>query len=120
MSRQAVIKTDIEVKNMDILKEAIQLAVEELGGVLASTVRYYAGEAIGININGVSMGVIVQDGKLQFVGDDYHLSMDAAKKLMKLIKQKYSARALQKVLIKFGFTTQVQQSESIIVRGVKA
>jgi len=122
MSRQAKIETDIVIKDICVLKDAVALACKELLGTAVEQIRYYAGKNLvtGIKVGHVEIGVTVENGKLVFVGEDYVLNSPEGTKIQRAVVKNYKSLGLVRVFKKLGYATSFKQGAKNIIMGVRS
>jgi hypothetical protein len=126
MSHFSLIKIRIRNPNIALLKRAVELVAEELGGEPTTTIRDYYARTMDVVAGVVNktfhrgIGVRVNEkGEVEVVGDFYLIPSSAVKQFQELLVRNYTALAMQTALAQLGYRVQVQKiQDRIFVRGV--
>jgi hypothetical protein len=126
MSHFSLIKIRIRNPNLALLKRAVEMVAEELGGELVTTVRDYYGRtmecAAALKNSTFKRGVGVrvnEKGEVEIVGDFWDVPRSEVERFQQLLVRNYTALALTQALSALGYRVQVQRiQDRVFVRGV--
>jgi hypothetical protein len=126
MSHFSLIKMKIRNPNLTLLKRAVEMVAEELGGELTTTIRDYYGRtmecAAALRNNTFKRGVGVRvsaRGEVEILGDFWGVPRSEVERFQQLLVRNYTALALQTALAQLGYQVQVQRvQDRVFVRGV--
>jgi len=126
MSHFSLIKIKIRNPNLAMLKRAVEMAAEEMGGQLTTTIHDYFGRimecAAAMKNSTFKRGVGVrvnERGEVEVVGDFWGVPKSEVERFQQLLVRNYTALALQTALAQLGYQVQVQKvQDKIFVRGV--
>lgn len=144
MSHIAIYQTKIEVAPLAgeaarandaswrLLREAVELTANELGGRLAPYIIDYYGAATDCEFGlvtpefrrGVGVKVMPDTGEVRFIYDDYGGFKLPALKICERIQQNFTALALTEALASLNYSVELQEETStggerkLVLRGV--
>jgi hypothetical protein len=126
MSHFSLVKVKIRNPNLTLLKRAVEMVAEELGGQLTTTIHDYFGrtmECAAAIKNGAfkrGIGVRVNEkGEVEIAGDFWGVPKQEVERFQQLLVRNYTALALTQALGALGYQVQIQKvQDKIFVRGV--
>jgi hypothetical protein len=126
MSHFSLIKIKIRNPNLAMLKRAVEMAAEEMGGQLTTTIHDYFGRimecaaAMKSEVFKRGVGVRINEkGEVEVVGDFWGVPKSEVERFQQLLVRNYTALALQSALAQLGYQVQIQKvQDKIFVRGV--
>jgi len=126
MSHFSLIKIKIRNPDPALLRRAVEMIAEELGGELVTRIRDYYGRTMEVQIGIVNdtfqrgVGVRVNEhGEVEVVGDFFLIPSSAVARFKELLVRNYTALALHAALAQLGYRVQAQKVEGrIFIRGV--
>jgi len=126
MSHFSLIKIRIRNPNLALLKRAVEMVAEELGGEVVNQIRDYYGRtmecpaALRNNTFKRGVGVRVNErGEVEIVGDFWGVPKSEVERFQQLLVRNYTALALQTALAQLGYQVQVEKvQDKIFIRGV--
>jgi hypothetical protein len=126
MSHFSLIKIKIRNPNLTLLRKAVEMVAEEVGGELVTTIRDYYGRtmecAAALKNSTFKRGVGVrvnERGEVEVVGDFWGVPRSEVERFQQLLVRNYTALALQTALAQLGYQVQLHRlQDKIFVRGV--
>jgi predicted XRE-type DNA-binding protein len=126
MSHFSLIKIRIKNPNLAMLKRAVEMVAEELGGQVTTTIHDYFGRtmecaaAVKGEVFKRGVGVRVNEkGEVEVVGDFWGVPKSEVERFQQLLVRNYTALALQTALAQLGYQVQVQRvQDKVFLRGV--
>lgn len=133
MSHIEVNKTKLKNVNEDLLQQALLLVAKKHGGKVSQSIKDYYGGTIAkweeqkiigaISTPGVKrgLGLIIKEGQLQLVGDDFDCQV-AFDELKKEIEGTYKKLAQVKALLSLGYKVNMETlpDGTLLIKGEKA
>jgi hypothetical protein len=120
MSHFSIVKINIRNPDVQLLKQVVEEIARDLGAEVVNTIRDYYGNALNVTIgirNDVfrrGIGVVVERGELQIVGDFYGIPPSEIEKFKQLLTQYYTTYALTTALTQLGYSVQTQKVDDKI------
>jgi hypothetical protein len=126
MSHFSLIKIRIRNPDPALLRRAVEMIAEELGGELVTRIQDYYGRTMEVLLGIVNetfrrgIGVRVNErGEVEVVGDFFLVPSSAVTRFKELLVRNYTTLALQTALVQLGYRVQAQKvNERIFIRGV--
>jgi hypothetical protein len=128
MSHFSLVKIKIRNPNLALLRKAVEMVAEEIGGQVVTTIRDYYGntmECVTAVKNSTftrGIGVRVNErGEVEIVGDFWGVPRQEVERFQQLLVRNYTALALTQTLSALGYQVQAQKvHDRIFIRGVIA
>jgi hypothetical protein len=126
MSHFSLVKIKIRNPNLTLLRKAVEMVAEEIGGQVVTTIRDYYGNtmecvtAVKSEVFKRGVGIRINEkGEVEVVGDFWGVPKSEVERFQQLLVRNYTALALQSALAQLGYQVQVQKvQDKIFVRGV--
>jgi uncharacterized protein YukJ len=120
MSHFSIVKINIRNPDAQLLKRVVEEIAKEQNAEIVYTIRDFYGNTLNVTIgirNNIfrrGIGVVIERGELQIVGDFHGVPPSEIEKFKQLLTQYYTTYALTSSLVQLGYNVQTQRVDDKI------